>query len=110
MLDHLDLLPALNLPALNLLPVLEVVAGVIPDVAPSAPPGSEKILSIVGFIKWIAGAALIACFLGGIVAFTAGRLFDHHRTGRIGLIFMMSAAVGAILFAVGPQILNTLAR
>ena len=59
-------------------------------------------------VKWIAGAGIIACFLGGIVAFTAGRMFDHHRTGRMGLIFMMAAGVGAMLFAVGPQLLNTL--
>ena len=88
---------------------LIVLAHVIPNVEPQAPPGSEKILNIVGFIKWVAGASLAACFLGGIVAFTAGRLFDHHRTGRIGLIFMMASGVGAILYAVGPDILTTLA-
>ena len=70
------------------------------------PPGSKKILSVVGFVKWVAGAAIIACFLGGIVAFTAGRMFDHHRTGRVGLIFMMAAGVGAVLFAVGPELLE----
>ena len=86
-----------------------LLAGVVPNPGATAPPGSEKILSLIGFVKWVAGASLIACFLGGIVAFTAGRLFDHHRTGRMGLIFMMAAGVGAILFAVGPQILNTLA-
>ena len=86
-----------------------LAAGAIPKVNTQAPPGSEKILSIVGFVKWIAGAGIIACFLGGIVAFTAGRMFDHHRTGRMGLIFMMAAGVGAMLFAVGPQLLNTLA-
>ena len=73
-------------------------------------PARRRSSASIGFIKWVAGASLIACFLGGIVAFTAGRLFDHHRTGRMGLIFMMAAGVGAILFAVGPQILNTLAR
>ena len=82
---------------------LTVLAGAIPKVNTQAPPGSEKILSIVGFVKWIAGAGIIACFLGGIVAFTAGRMFDHHRTGRMGLIFMMAAGVGAMLFAVGPD-------
>lgn len=86
-----------------------LAAGAIPKVNTQAPPGSEKILSIVGFVKWIAGAGIIACFLGGIVAFTAGRMFDHHRTGRMGLIFMMAAGVGAMLFAVGPQLLDTLA-
>jgi hypothetical protein len=94
---------------LTVLDHLTVLAGAIPPVTTQAPPGSEKILSIVGFVKWIAGAGIIACFLGGIVAFTAGRMFDHHRTGRMGLIFMMAAGVGAMLFAVGPQLLNTLA-
>jgi hypothetical protein len=47
---------------------LTVLAGAIPKVNTQAPPGSEKILSIVGFVKWIAGAGIIACFLGGIVA------------------------------------------
>jgi hypothetical protein len=94
---------------LTVLDHLTALAGAIPPVTTQAPPGSEKILSIVGFVKWIAGAGIIACFLGGIVAFTAGRMFDHHRTGRIGLIFMMAAGAGAMLFAVGPQLLNTLA-
>lgn len=84
-------------------------ADVIPVVPVKPPPGSEKILTIVGFVKWGAGVAIIACFLGGVVAFTAGRMFDHHRTGRVGLIFIMAAGVGAVLFAVGPELLNTLA-
>ena len=108
MLDHLTL-GHLTLDRL-MLDHVALVAGLVPNPGATAPPGSEKILSLIGFIKWVAGASLIACFLGGIVAFTAGRLFDHHRTGRMGLIFMMAAGVGAILFAVGPQILNTLAR
>jgi hypothetical protein len=95
------------------LPLLDHLAvpadGVIPTVPSDPPPGANKILSVVGFVKWAAGAAIIACFLGGIVAFTAGRMFDHHRTGRVGLIFMMAAGVGAVLFAVGPELLNTLA-
>ncbi len=80
-----------------------LAAGAIPTIPGGPPPGSEKILTIVGYVKWIAGAGIIACFLGGIVAFTAGRMFDHHRTGRMGLIFMMAAGVGAMLFAVGPE-------
>ena len=86
-----------------------LAGGAIPKVNTQGhPTGSEKILTIVGFVKWIAGAGIIACFLGGIVAFTAGRMFDHHRTGRMGLIFMMAAGVGAMLFAVGPELLDTL--
>jgi MFS family permease len=95
MLDHLTVLAAAGAP--------------IPTVGNGPPPGSEKLLTIVGYVKWVAGAGIIACFLGGIVAFTAGRMFDHHRTGRMGMIFMMAAGVGAMLFAVGPQLLNTLA-
>ena len=81
-----------------------LAGGAIPTIPGGPPPGSEKILTIVGYVKWIAGAGIIACFLGGIVAFTAGRMFDHHRTGRMGLIFMMAAGVGAMLFAVGPRV------
>ena len=95
------------LPTLEHLTVL--ADGVIPDVPNVIPPGSDKILAVVGFVKWAAGAAIIACFLGGIVAFTAGRMFDHHRTGRIGMIFMVAAGMGAVLFAVGPELLNSLA-
>jgi MFS family permease len=94
---------------LTVLDRVAVLAGPpIPTIPKVTPPGSEKILDIVGFVQWVAGAGIIACFLGGIVAFTAGRMFDHHRTGRMGLIFIMAAGVGALLFAVGPELLNTL--
>ena len=85
-----------------------LAGGAIPDDHRGRPPARRRSSAIVGFVKWIAGAGIIACFLGGIVAFTAGRMFDHHRTGRMGLIFMMAAGVGAMLFAVGPQLLDTL--
>ena len=112
MLEHLTVLThgmlTLTLPNPTM-PNPSVLAQGIPSITSQEPPGAQKILDIVGYVRWIAGAGIIACFLAGIVAFTGGRMFDHHRTGRMGLIFLMAAAVGAILFAVGPEILNELA-
>jgi hypothetical protein len=86
-----------------------IAAQAIPAIESQNPPGFDKILEVVGYVRAIAGAAIIACFLAGIVAFTGGRMFDHHHAGRIGLYLLMAAGVGALLFAIGPELLNELA-
>lgn len=80
----------------------------IPTIPDAQVPGFAKILTVLGFMKSLVGASLIACFLGGLIAFTVGRVIDHHRTGRVGLIFIMASLGGALLYAIGPDLLNTL--
>lgn len=76
------------------------------DPSPQPPPGSDAITGILSNIKWIAGGALIAGFFGGLIAWVAGRLVDHHRFGRIGLIMMLCAIGGALLYGIGYQLLS----
>lgn len=81
----------------------------LPNPAPVAPPGSEKIVQVVGIVKWVAGIAVVAGFFGGIAVFAGGRLVDHHRIGRIGTIMMVASFAAAILYAVGYTLLSSFA-
>jgi hypothetical protein len=78
----------------------------IPNPPPSPPPGSEKIVELVGNVRWGAGVALIIGFLVGLVAWAGGRWVDNHRFGRLGLIMMLCALAGGILYAVGWQLIS----
>ena len=78
----------------------------IPNPGPVAPPGSEKLTQILGYLKWLALGACAVGFLGGLIAFTAGRVVDNRRAGNSGALMMIAAVGGAILFGIGPAILN----
>jgi hypothetical protein len=72
----------------------------LPDSPPVAPPGSEQITQVIGYLRWLALAGIVACFISGLIMFTGGRVFDHERFGRIGTYLMMAAVGGAFLYAV----------
>lgn len=86
--------------------VLAVVDSGIPNPAPVPPPGAEKILELVGNLKWGAGVALLVGFFGGLVVWAGGRWVDHHRAGRIGVIMMLCALAGGILYGIGYQLIS----
>lgn len=81
----------------------------LPNPGPAAPPGAEKLTQIIGYVKWIAGAALIVGFFGGLAIFAGGRMADHHRFGRMGAITMMASLGGAILYGVGYTLITSFA-
>lgn len=85
------------------------VAG-LPDL-PGAepPPGSELITQVIGYVRWIAGAAIIVGFLAGLALFAGGRIADHHRFGKMGTITMMASMGSAFLYAIGYSLLSTFA-
>lgn len=86
---------------------LLLLAGGIPgNPAPVAPPGAKAILEAVGNVKWGAGVALLVGFFMGLVVWAGGRWVDHHRAGRIGLIMMLCAIAGGVLYGVGYQVIN----
>ncbi|OLR92749.1 hypothetical protein BJP25_21250 [Actinokineospora bangkokensis] len=64
---------------------------------------------MVGNVRWAAGVSLILGFFGGLLTWAGGRLVDHHRAGRIGLIMMLCAVGGGLLYGVGWQIINSFA-
>ena len=80
--------------------------GGIPNPAPAAPPGSEKLTQILGYLKWLALGACAVAFMGGLIAFTAGRVIDNRRYGNTGSLMMLAAVGGALLFGIGPAILS----
>lgn len=79
------------------------------DPQPTPPPGSEKVVGVVSNIKWAAGMGLIAGFLAGLLTWAGGRWVDHHRAGRVGLIMMLCAIAGGLLYGVGYQVITTFA-
>jgi hypothetical protein len=81
----------------------------ITNPAPVAPPGSEMILKVVGYLKWAAGLALLAGFFGGLLVFAGGRVVDHHRAGRIGTVMILASLFGGILYGVGYTMISTFA-
>jgi hypothetical protein len=81
----------------------------LPNPAPVAPPGAEKITQVVGYIKWGAGLALLAGFFGGLVTFAGGRLVDHHRYGRMGSTMMIASIFGGLLYGIGYTMISSFA-
>lgn len=81
----------------------------IPNPAPVPPPGNEKILEVVGNAKWAAGIALLVGFFIGLVVWAGGRWVDHHRAGRIGVVMMLCALSGGLLYGIGYQVINQFA-
>ncbi|MBQ0927525.1 MULTISPECIES: hypothetical protein [Saccharopolyspora] len=78
----------------------------IPNPGPVAPPGSEKVIEAVGNVKWGAGVALMVGFFIGLLVWAGGRWVDHHRAGKIGVIMMLCALGGGILYGVGYQLIS----
>lgn len=76
------------------------------DPQPSKPPGSEQILAVVSNIKWAAGIGLVAGFFIGLLVWAGGRWVDHHRAGRIGVIMMVCAIAGGLLYGIGYQVIT----
>lgn len=85
------------------------VAGLPPLPGAEAPPGSELINQVVGYIRWIAGIAILVGFFAGLALFAGGRIADHHRFGRMGTITMMAAMGSAFLYAIGYPLLTAFA-
>lgn len=86
-----------------------VLAQFPPNPAPQPPPGADRITSVLGYVKWGAGIALLIGFFAGVAVFSGGRLVDHHRIGRVGTMMMMSSVAGAILYAIGYTVLSQFA-
>ncbi|WNV83164.1 hypothetical protein [Umezawaea sp. Da 62-37] len=78
----------------------------IPNPAPVAPPGSEKIIEVVANAKWGARIALMLGFFIGLLVWAGGRWVDHHRAGRVGLFMMLCSLSGALLYGIGWQVIN----
>jgi len=80
-----------------------------PNPAPVAPPGSEKIVQVVGYIKWGALVALGAGFFAGVLVFGGGRFIDHHQAGRIGARMIVASLFGALLYGIGYTMITSFA-
>lgn len=100
-------LPHLIHDAVAVLPIQD--PGPFDDIAPEAPPGFQAIQQIVGYVQWIAGASIVGLFFGGIVTATAGRLWDHHASGRLGARMIVGSLALAVLFGLGYALISQLA-
>ncbi|MEV4734665.1 hypothetical protein [Saccharopolyspora sp. NPDC049426] len=73
------------------------------------PPGADKVLNVAGNVKWGAGIGLMVGFFMGLLIWAGGRWVDHHRAGKVGVIMMLCAVGGGILYGVGYQLISTFA-
>ncbi|ALL79915.1 hypothetical protein AD006_32245 (plasmid) [Pseudonocardia sp. EC080610-09] len=81
----------------------------IPNPGPQAPPGAGAIENVVSYVRWIAGICILGLFFGGIVAATAGRLWDHHGSGRLGARMIVGSLALAVLFGLGYTLVSQFA-
>jgi hypothetical protein len=100
-------LPQLVLDSVALLAVQDPAP--LDDIAPQAPPGFEAVQRVVAYVRWIAGASILGLFFGGIVAATAGRLWDHHGSGRLGVRMIVGSLALAVLFGLGHTLVSQFA-
>ncbi|MEW2507644.1 hypothetical protein AB0878_45010 [Amycolatopsis sp. NPDC047767] len=82
----------------------------IPNPDPTQPPGADKILGLVGNAKWAAGVSLVIGFFIGLIVWAGGRWVDHHRAGKVGLVMMLCALGGALLYGLGWTVINGFAQ
>ncbi|MBN9795477.1 hypothetical protein DMP17_43935 [Pseudonocardia sp. TMWB2A] len=95
-----------SLTQIHLLPTQD-----LPEPSPIEPPGAGgAIRDIVGYIQWIAGVCIVGLFFGGIIASTAGRLWDHHGSGRLGARLIVGALALAVLYGIGYGVINQFAQ
>jgi hypothetical protein len=79
----------------------------IPNPTPVQPEvGGDKILGLLNNVKWGAGVALVLGFLIGLIVWVGGRWVDHHRAGKVGIVMMLCAVAGAILYGIAWPLLN----
>ncbi|OLM08437.1 hypothetical protein [Pseudonocardia sp. Ae505_Ps2] len=81
----------------------------IPNPPPQAPPGAAAIENVVSYVRWVAGIAVLGLFFGGIVAATAGRMWDHHGSGRLGARMIVGSLALAVLFGLGYTLISQFA-
>jgi hypothetical protein len=82
----------------------------IPNPTPVQPEvGGDKILGLLNNVKWGAGVALILGFFVGLIVWVGGRWVDHHRAGKVGVVMMLCAVAGAILYGIGWSLINSFA-
>ncbi|MEV4055140.1 MULTISPECIES: hypothetical protein [unclassified Amycolatopsis] len=82
----------------------------IPNPTPVQPEvGGDKILGLLNNVKWGAGVALVAGFFIGLIVWAGGRWVDHHRAGKVGVVMMLCAIAGAILYGIGWSLINSFA-
>ena len=81
----------------------------LPNPAPVAPAGVEKLNGILANIKFIALMAAVAGFFAGLIVFSVGRLVDHRRAGSTGSMMIISSLGVALLFGLGPQLIQSFA-
>ncbi|OLL70507.1 hypothetical protein Ae168Ps1_6254c [Pseudonocardia sp. Ae168_Ps1] len=93
-----------SLAQIHLLPAQD-----IPNPGPKVPPGAQAIQDVVGYLIWVAGICVLGLFFGGIVASTAGRMWDHHGSGRTDARMIVSSLALAVLFGLGYTLVTQFA-
>ncbi len=77
--------------------------------SPVAPPGAgDKVNTILGYVTWFAGAAVVFGVLLGGAMIAVGKMSNNHGAGSAGGKILGGAVAGACVLAVGYTVVNSL--
>jgi hypothetical protein len=89
--------PAMSLTQLS--QTVAVLATVVPNPDPQAPPGvSAQMSAVLGYVKWGVLVVIIIAAFVGVGAIAGGRVFSHHGASKVGVSMLVSSVVAAILY------------
>lgn len=93
---HMDLLPLADPTP----PADGGGGGMIPNPPVQDPGGniSAAASKIVGYIKWGALYAILAGAFLGVILMAVGKWFSHEKSGRVGVIAVVTAIGAAVLY------------
>lgn len=82
------------------------LSAAVPDVSPTAPPGSDKLTTILGWVLWIATLACVAAVITAGIKIAMG---GHGRGGggEHGMTLLL-ALLGAIVCGVAAGVVTLL--
>jgi hypothetical protein len=83
----------------NLYQSVAVLATVVPNPDPKAPPGvSEQMSAVLGYVKWGVLVVIIVAAFVGVGAIAGGRVFSHNGASKVGVSMLVSSVIASVLY------------
>lgn len=87
----------------------QLTAVLAADVCPVAPPGMETwAVTVTGWVKWAVIAGIGIVFLASLGLMLWGKIMEHHKSARYGVIGLIVTVMVAILLAGGYAIIESI--
>jgi hypothetical protein len=85
-------------------------AAALPNPNPTAPPGSEVVTTLLGWVMWLMLTACVAGFITGAGMTAVGNLSERPHVAVRGKSSMLWSVAGAVLIAIGYLVVSTAYR